>query len=220
MKKPYRLRKRGKVWYYKLPDETSFHSTGETNLTRAENRVLNLINSESPTRTCKLKAYAERFFIWDECPWIKEQLATGHRFSKSMAQQRRAHLVNWIFQRFGNVLLSNLNPRQIQSWLIDLPRSSQTKNHIYGTLRIILGEAKRERLINKNPMTDVKRMAKKYEERKPFSLEEIKIMFPADVAKLLEIWKSYYWASMFYLMLTSGARSGECRGLQWLHILL
>jgi len=41
MKRPYLLKKRGKYWYYRLSDDITFHSTGETAKARAEEYVLN-----------------------------------------------------------------------------------------------------------------------------------------------------------------------------------
>jgi hypothetical protein len=40
LKRPYLLKKRGKVWYYRLADELTFHSTGLTFESRAHNHVL------------------------------------------------------------------------------------------------------------------------------------------------------------------------------------
>ncbi|MFZ7132858.1 MAG: hypothetical protein ACOWWR_10910 [Eubacteriales bacterium] len=44
MQKPYRLKKRGKIWQYKLPNETSFHSTGKTVRADAEKYVIDVLS--------------------------------------------------------------------------------------------------------------------------------------------------------------------------------
>ena len=222
MKKQYRLFKRNRVWYYKLPAEKTFHTTDQTNKTLAEAYVIELIKKNDRAREesqpITLQEYARSFFVWDECSWIKEQLATGHSFSPRTAQMRRGHLTNHVFPKFGDHLLTDLKSKEIQIWIIGLPLSSQTHKHIHNTLNIVLREAKREKLISENPMDDVKRVVVQFEERKPFSLDEISLMFPSDRDDLLLIWKSPYWASLFFTLLTSGMRSGEIRALKWKHI--
>ena len=76
MKKPYRLFKRGKTWYYKLPNEKSFHTTGKTVRSRAEDYVLKILNEGKPLQTGKtLRQFvnAWHFFEWGECRWIQSQ---------------------------------------------------------------------------------------------------------------------------------------------------
>jgi hypothetical protein len=46
MKRPFLLWKRGKVWYYKLPNIKHYLSTGQTTRKAAENYILDILNKE------------------------------------------------------------------------------------------------------------------------------------------------------------------------------
>ncbi len=213
------LWKRGKYYYYRLPGESSFHSTGETNKRKAEGYVHNLLR-DGKTSRIKLGAFTESFFRWGECDWIKAQHAAGQSFSRAMAKQRRAHLDNYILPVFGARKLTDINPAEIERWLINLDLGNSTKNSIKYTFSIIFAEAKRNRLVPTNPVNDVRRMStKNYRRRDIFSLEEIQALFPNDEAKLLEVWGHLKWAVMHYLMLTSGMRCGEVGGILWSHVI-
>ena len=167
-----------------------------------------------------LKKYVEKrnFFVWGKCKWIESKNRHGKRFSKVMARSRLGHLDNYILPKFGNIQLNKFTAGKTDDWLVSIPRANQTVNHIRNTLRIVFDQAKKDGLINDNPMLDVERMADKFEERLPFTLEETRLLFPKDEDELFKIWKDYFWSSMFHLMLTTGIRSGEIRALQWKHI--
>ncbi len=218
MKLPFQLWKRGNYFYYRLPVEKSFHSTGLSSKRRAIDLIYERIREGKGAET-KLKVYAESFFIWDECDWIKRQHAKGRSFSKTMADMRRGHLKNYLFPQFGDICLSEINAVKFENWLIHLPLANQTKNHIFYTLNIILKEARREKLIISNPLADVEPMAEDYVETSPFSLDELKLLFPEDRKKLLHIWKDLRWAALFNLLAATGIRSGEVRALIWKNVL-
>ncbi len=215
---PFQLWKRGNYFYYRLPGEKSFHSTGLSSKRQAIDLIYQRLREGKGTET-KLRVYAEFFFIWGECKWIERQHAKKRSFSKPMANMRRGHLKNYLFPEFGDIPLSDINPVSVENWLINLSLSNQTKNHILYTLNIILKEAKREKLLISNPLDDVEPMASDYVETDPFTLTELKQLFPEDRGKLLEIWKDLKWATLFNLMTATGIRSGEARALAWKNVL-
>ena len=45
MKRPFLLKKRGKYWYYRLSNEATFHSTGQTSRNKAETIIIDLVNN-------------------------------------------------------------------------------------------------------------------------------------------------------------------------------
>lgn len=107
----------------------------------------------------------------------------------------------------------------VENWLLELELSNQTKNHILDTLNIVLREAKREKPIATNPLTDVERMANTYRKRDTLTLEECVLLFPRNKADLLKVWGQPKWATLFYTMLTSGIRVGEAAALRWRHVI-
>lgn len=103
----------------------------------------------------------------------------------------------------------------LDEWFIFIPRANETKNHILSTLNIILNEAQREKFINENPPNYVDRMGKNWVKRDALTLEDINALWPKEENRLLEIWDHPKWATAFYLMLTTGMRTGEAGALRW-----
>lgn len=69
------LKKRGKYWYYRLEDESIFHSTGKTARGAAESFVVELIKHKRKDTTSHaegltLREYAERCFVWEAFPHV------------------------------------------------------------------------------------------------------------------------------------------------------
>ncbi len=193
-------------------------SSGETTKGRAHTFAENLLG-ESSAQAPRLEDYARGFFKWGTCPWILRQHAKGHSFSQYQAKTRRAHLDNHILPRFGKKRLSDLTRPVIENWLIGLPLSNQSKNHILYTFRIVLREAKSEKLIRDNPLAEAEPLARNHRRRDVFTMEELKKLFPRTKTKLLEVWKSEKYAALFMTLATTGIRSGEVRALQWRDLL-
>ncbi len=218
-----RKRKAGSSWYFWFYDQNGIRqhkSTGRKKKYEAEQYAQQfLVLSKSP-KPIRLDEYAKDFYVWGKCDWIKRKFARGFAIGSTFAATRRAHLVNHILPEFGTVEISKIEPIQIEKWLLNLDLSNTTKNHILGSFRIILHEALREHLINHNPAKDVELLSRSdYKRRDTLTLQEIKILFPEDEKEMLRIWRRYDYSVLFFLLLTSGIRSGEARALQWQHII-
>jgi len=226
-KAPYTLLKRktkkGKfIWYYRLADDPKRvqHSTGKFTKWEAKQFVEELLSISNRSEPILLKEYAKDFFVLNICKWTLRRKAQGFSVTEAMSKMRRGHLENYIFQQFGKLELQKINPVQIENWLLELELANATKNHIRSTLNIILNEARRERIIETNPIVDVGRLSKtKYKKRDSLSLQDIKTLFPQDDTELLRIWRRPDFVVLYFLMLSSGIRSGEARALQWQHII-
>jgi hypothetical protein len=70
MKRPFLFWKRGKVWYYKLPEIKHYLSTSQTTRRAAENYVVNILNKERASVPCYYTfcKYAAPFFDWELFP--------------------------------------------------------------------------------------------------------------------------------------------------------
>lgn len=173
-----------------------------------------------------MNEYAKTFFVWDECLYIKRQLAKGKRFSKTNAKLRRDHLVNYILPQFGKRSLSSLNRVEIENWLVALKSkntgealSNQTKNHILYAFRTILREAEREGIIPYNCLSIVESLAVQPRTRDVFSQAELQKLFPSDIEALTKIWREEEYAYYFFILATTGMRRGEARALKWKHVI-
>jgi integrase len=225
---PFTLLKRktpkGKtIWYYRLASDPKRvpHSTGKNTKWEAKQFVEDLLSTGQMTETSiLLKEYAKDFFVHAICNWTKRRHAQGFSISEPMSNMRRGHLSNHILPAFGDLPLYDLNPVQIENWLLELDLSHATKNHIRSTMDIVLNEARRARLISTNPVADVGRLSKsQYKKRDSLSLQDVKTLFPNDEEKLLHIWRRPDFVVLYFLMLSSGIRSGEARALQWKHVI-
>jgi len=102
------------------------------------------------------------FFEWGQCRWLLAYEEKGRSCSRPVAQHRRSQLVNHIPPRWGNARLSDLDGVRIEQWLLDLPLANQTRKHIRGTLNIVLKTARRQKLIQHNPIYDADPLANRW----------------------------------------------------------
>ncbi len=160
-KQPYTLIKRPVpsgivVCYYRTSDDPVKRTTGKKKKWEVKLYVENLLAGKAEGKTnVTLEEYAKNFFNWEESHWIHRQHAKGKSFSYVMARLRRGHLKNYLLPQFGKRPLSDLNPVEIENWLVGLPLANGTKNDILYTLNIVLREAKREKLIAHNRVDEV-----------------------------------------------------------------
>ena len=218
MRQPYLLKKRGRVWYSRLAHEKTFHSTGQTSKASAAAVAQSLASQElvGAKTAPRFESYAADFYVWQKCEWIARQHAKGRRFSQPVARSRRSHLEQYLFPRFGQCRIDEINAVDVENWLVGLRLANQTKNHILYSLNIVMKEAKRERFILSNPLEDVEPMAKNFRERDVFSSEELRLLFPVNEEDdLIYIWGKPRYAALFFVLATTGVRSGEVRALRW-----
>ena len=215
----YHMWKRGKHYYYRLPGEKTFHSTGQTNKVLARTYVAKIIRDGQESKVL-FREYARDFYKWDKCAWIKRQRAKGRKISETQAKARRRQLETYLLPQFGNKKLEDINPVEFENWLIGIDRANGTKNAIMHTMRMLLKEAKREKVIRFDPLADVEPLANNYTKRDAFQIAELKKLFPSKEEKLLEVWGELYYAVLFHTMVSTGMREGEVLALQWKHVLL
>ncbi len=213
-------RKGQKIWYF-------YHYKGNIRISKSTGKKLKWeakqfaeeFLKQNDTSDISLIEFAEEFFLFDKCKWIDRQHKKGKSFSAPVAKSRRSHLINYIFPKFGNYQITEINPNEIEDWLLnELELANQTKNHILYSLNIILKEAKRDKIIQSNPIDDVDPLAPNFKKRDILTLEELKILFPKSEKDLLKLWKTPKWVALFFVLASTGIRCGEVRALQWKHI--
>jgi integrase len=220
--------KRGIRWYFYYYDDLGNRkskATGKAKKYEAEEYAKAYLESLD-RGSYTLNDYTQTFFKWGECPWIKRQLAKGRGFSEGFASSRRRNLDLYILPKFGKRKLDSFNRVEIENWLIDLnnqktkkPLANQTRNHILYTFRIVLREAEREGLIPFNCLQSVEPMSPESKKRDVFTKDELKKLFPDDLQEAERIWGRKEYVYLFYILATTGIRSGEVRALQWKHII-
>ena len=185
MKQPFRLKKRGKIFYYMLQSETCFHSTGCTRRREAEHYALERLREGPNSRTVpKFGDYTKDFFVMGRCQWIKTTLDKGRPFSKGTAHWRRGILLNHLLTKLADKKINEITANMIDTLLHSLDLSNTTKNNVLDTVSIILDMAIRDGLIQNNPTNIIVRFAKNPKTKDIFSREELKILFPDDIEAL------------------------------------
>lgn len=101
---------------------------------------------------------------------------------------------------------------------MSLDLSNQVKNQVLHTLSIVMREAKREKLVAANPMKEIEPLASDARTRDILTIDELRRMFPPDPDELVRIWRQPKYAAFYFLLATSGIRSGEARALLWSRI--
>ena len=118
------------------------------------------------------------------------------------------------------VWIASIQGREIEDFLIDLEKSSRTKNVIIDTWNMVFAEAERLEYIAKPPK--IQRFKKKSTGYDIFTDEELELLFPDDRDELVDRWtlpedtrerEPLMWAVMCLTAVTTGMRSGEIRAL-------
>ncbi len=163
--------------------------------------------------------YARGFYALDGA-YLKRQADKGKRLNAHWANSLQSMIDKYVIPRWGGTRLDCFNAVEVETWLADLPLSSQTRRHIlYGCLRVPLREAARKRIIALNPLEHVEPPVKESRKRDIFSMDELRLLFPTTWEALVSVWGQPKYAALFMTMATTGIRQGEVRALQWRHVL-
>ena len=220
MKRPYLLWKRGRTWYYKLPEGKHYLSTGQNTRSAAEQFVIELIHQErgSVPRYHSFRRYAEPFFVWDRCPHIRRLREEGKSFTRRHARIQRQRLENHILSDpFAAKQLSKITRAdvlELRSRLLE-KSAPATVNKALGVVKVIFREALYREEINRDPTTGVGRVKYRKEERGVFTAEELCRLFPDHG---YGPWRDVRDYTCFYLAAVTGLRRGEILALRWQHI--
>jgi integrase len=219
---PVKRKQGGIVYYVRFYDPSTGRrtkvSTGESSIGRARTWADNHLG-DGLQISPRLEDFASNFFKWGECPWIKRQHAKGRPFSESHAKTRRGHLEKYIIPQFGKRRLDEMTLPVVENWLVGLQLANQTKNHMLYTMKILFREAEAQKLIRSDPLEKAEPMGHDSRARDVFTMDELRVLFPKNRRKLLEIWKSQRWSTLFMVLATTGIRQGEARALTWRHLL-
>ena len=104
--------------------------------------------------------YAANFYTEDKCKLTIRKKASNKPFTPEMLQVRRGQLVNYLMKGFKDVKLDELDLIEFEEWRLNLPLANSTKNGITVTMKQILNEAVREKVIDKNPLQQVDSLSK------------------------------------------------------------
>jgi integrase len=210
----FRVRWRDSVW-------RSTHSLGTNDESKALRLAAELYREKSlGAGRVSFEKYAKDFFT-EKCGYLLGRHDEGYDMPKKTIAQHRAHLTKYILPHFGKMLLSDIQPRHFDVWRRDLPLSASTRNHIRNTMKIVMGQALYDGMIQRNPIALTRPLSKRtYKRRDVFTDAELDVFLPEDETKLIRRFGRFDWALLFLILAKTGIRSGEVRGLKWDRVLL
>jgi integrase len=223
--------KRGDVYYCRGYDEngnrTSGKSTGQTTKTAAKEWAKkHFDNGElSVKNEMRFRDYAEDWWKWDKCLYVKTRRAKG-RIGIEHVDVCRSYLDNHIMPYFGKLKLSKISPGTIDTWLLKLDEEGKitrvTINHCLTTLKTMLKEARRRGLLLVNPAEDVTGFSAKSKEKGILKMDEFKKLFAEghiDWEIIDRVWNgSLLLYSVNILAAHTGMRMGETQALLWRNV--
>ncbi len=221
-KRPTR-RKNRFIYYVQFRDQegnyTSALSTGQTSKSAASSWATEYLKQGHVPiqRGFTFERYSKDWWIWDRCAYIKSRLARGYTVSKRYAEESRRNLEKHLIPQFGDRKLTDISPKDIETWVLCLhgssPLSPATINRILATLKVMLKEAKRLGYIRENPAGPIGIMKENPQRKSFLSLNEVRELFRED--QIRQTWlndHAHYTLNM--LAASTGMRLGEIQGLQ------
>ncbi len=212
-------RKRKYVYYVLFRDEDgkrlSGKSSGKHSRAEATEWARKQLNPTLYTYSAiTFGKYAENWFIWGKCEYLKRKLRR-REYSRSYAEGQRGLLENLILPYFKHKLLSEITLYDIEEWLFSVKEklSAASANRSLTVLKIIFKEALRTGKISRNPAADIEKLPEPIVHKGILSAEEVKNLFLPD--SLHSIWKgNLIHFTLNLLAVTTGMRMGEVLALQ------
>jgi integrase len=212
------------VFYYQCYDNngkrTCGHSTGQRTKTAAKMycmelyRAGKLIPEKNPI---SFEEYSDGWWNTRTCKYL-EWRQMQDPLAPSTIDHYKTNLELHIKPFFGKMKLNAISTEVVENWIMGLSRKGYTNSSIniqIATLKIMLKEAARIRLISSNPMEKIKKLIAHNKEVQILKNEEVQKLFPADWKK---IWDSYEIYLFNKLAACTGMRLSEIIGLQICHI--
>lgn len=139
--------------------------------------------------------------------WLKTHKGS---VAPSTWMHREQHVRNHIKPHIGQQRIGRLAVKHVEQMLKDIVAagfSARTAGHVRATLRVALGEAVREGIVDVNVAMGARGPKVRQVEQKHLSAEDARTLIAATKGDEL--------GPLWMLALTSGARAGELCGLSW-----
>jgi integrase len=228
-KQPFSLYKRTTtkknkfIYYVQFRDDKGEYmtgmSTGETSKAAAANWANEYLKEgfNPKTRNLTFRKYAENWWVWDKCSYVRYRLARGFSVSRRYVEESRRNLDLRLIPAFGDMRLNDIKPQYIQSWMLELLNDSglsgATINRSLATLKVMLGQAVLYQYIPRSPAEKIGILKENTKQKDILTLSEVKTLF--DEQRLERNWKnSIEHYTLNLLAAATGLRLGEIQGLQ------
>ena len=212
------------VFYYQCYDNNGKricgHSTGQRTKTAAKMYCMELYRMGKLIPNNKPSSFAEFADGWwniKTCKYLEWRQAQNP-LAPSTIDHYKANLELHIKPYFGKMKLDDISTDLVQNWIMDLSREKHNNssiNTLIATLKVMMKEAARLKLISSNPMEKINKLIAHNKEVQILKNEEAQKLFPSNWR---EIWDSYETYLFNKLAACTGMRFSEIIGLKISHI--
>ncbi|KKL26649.1 hypothetical protein LCGC14_2393170, partial [marine sediment metagenome] len=225
---PRKTKKNIIVWYYRTYNEkgrrTIGRSTGESSKTLARQYCQKLISKNKliPQKSPTLAEWAEkrRWWIWGECLYIKGRLARSSAdrpaITRRYADLNYRVLEQRILSEHGDKRLDTITPEDCEKLLFywaDQGFTHKTVNNWASAYRVMLGEAARIDIIERNPWEKVLSLVPNSKRRGLLTMAEARqLLNPATYEKVWDGHHMYYCINLVAAL--TAMRQGEILALR------
>jgi integrase len=212
------------VFYYQCYDNNGKricgHSTGQRTKTAAKLYCMELYRAGKlipEKKPLSFEEFSDGWWNIKTCKYL-EYRQMQNPLAPSTIDHYKTNLELHIKPFFGKMKLNTISTEIVENWIMDLSRKGYNNSSIniqIATLKIMMKEAARVKLISSNPMEKIKKLIAHNKEVQILKNEEVQKLFPADWIK---IWDSYDIYLFNKLAACTGMRLSEIIGLQITHI--
>jgi hypothetical protein len=208
------------VYYYQCYDNNGKricgHSTGQRTKTAAKMYCMELYRNGKLIPNKKPVSFGEFAAGWwniKTCKYL-EWRQMQNPLAPSTIDSYKTNLELNIKPFFGKIKLVSISSEIIQEWIMNLSQEGYNNSSInikIATLRVMMKEAIRQKLITINPMDNIKKLIAHNKEVKILKSEEVLKLFPSNWNK---VWNSYEVYIFNKLAACTGMRISEITGLR------
>ena len=180
------------------------------------------VKQKSSLQNSTMEEFAKDMFI-EGAAHLERWKEKGHILKPQTIAQHRRHLVKYLLPQFGKLTLDKIRPDEVDDYMLEKRLSNSCRNTIVYTLKLVLKEAKRKRIIDMVP--EFEPFARSSKRQNVLSTEELAALFPYDEKELIRVWKrpeemrkerdeiALMFGTLFCVTVSAGMRSGEIRAL-------
>lgn len=203
------------MYYYTTYDEEGKRkqfSTGEKDKNTAYQVCYDRLQKGKILVKSKMifKEFTKDWFKHDVCPYYSIREAKGRTYSKSNMDSKRLSMNKHLLPVFSDLRLDHISTILIENWLQDKKNEGyaiNTVNSFLSLLRLVLGEAKRTGVIDRNPCDNIIKYTDKKREKGILTDDEVKKLFNTDNKD--KTWKNHMHYLINYTAIVTGCRVAE-----------
>ncbi|MCL2126787.1 MAG: site-specific integrase [Treponema sp.] len=164
-------------------------------------------------KSVSFKEFAAGWWNIETCKYLQWR-QIQNPLAPSTIDHYKTNLELHIKPFFGKTMINAISPELVRSWIMHLSRkgyNNSSINVLIATLKVMMKEALRLKLISSDPMKEIKKLIVHNKEVQILKSGEVQKLFPADWK---EIWDSYEVYVINKLAACTGMRLSEIIGLQ------